>query len=154
MENIVLDSVDLKILRLVQGDAGLSIAELAERVGLSQTPCWKRLKRLEAEGVIRGRAVLLDQDKLGLSLTVFVTVRTNRHDAEWLEAFGAGVAALPQVVEFFRLAGEADYLLKVIVKDIAAYDAFYKTLIQVAPLADVSSSFAMERIKWTPALPI
>lgn len=144
----------MKILRQLQSDAGLSIAELAERVGLSQTPCWKRVKRLESEGVIRGRAVLLDQEMLGLGLTVFVTVRTNRHDAEWLEAFGSGVAALPQVVEFFRLAGEADYLLKVIVKDITAYDAFYKTLIQVAPLADVSSSFAMERIKWTPALPI
>lgn len=154
MKNVVLDSIDMKILRSLQVDSEQSIADLADKVGLSQTPCWKRLKRLESDGVIRGRAVLLDQDKLGLGLTVFVTVRTNRHDPEWLTAFGEGVAALPQVVEFFRLAGEADYLLKVIVQDIAAYDLFYKTLIKVAPLADVSSSFAMERIKWTPALPI
>jgi Lrp/AsnC family transcriptional regulator len=150
---LVLDSIDRRILRELQADATLPIAELAERAGLSQTPCWKRVKRLTEAGVIGRRVALLDREKLDLGLVVFVAVRAGRHDQAWLDAF-AQVAALPEIVEFYRLSGETDYLLKVVVRDIAAYDAFYKRLIAAAPLSDVSSSFAMEQIKFTTALPI
>ena len=152
--NILLDPIDRRILRALQADSTIPIAELAERVGLSQTPCWKRVKRLADAGVILGRVALIDRNALDLSLVVFVSIRTSRHDDTWLEAFAKGAAALPEVVEFYRLSGETDYLLKVVVKDIAAYDAFYKRLIATAPLADVSSAFAMEQIKSTTALPI
>lgn len=149
-----LDPTDRRILRELQADATISIAELCDRVGLSQTPCWKRVKRLEAEGIIERRVALLDRDKLDLGLVVFVSVRAARHDEEWLNAFARGAAVLPEVVEFYRMSGETDYLLKVVVSDIAAYDRFYKRLIATAPLGDVSSSFAMEQIKFTTALPI
>lgn len=151
---IILDPIDRRILRELQADATIPIAELAERVGLSQTPCWKRVKRLTEAGVIERRVAILDRDQLDLRLVVFVSVRTNRHDEEWLNAFAKGAAALPEVVEFYRMSGETDYLLKVVVRDIGAYDAFYKRLIAAAPLQDVSSSFAMEQIKFTTALPI
>jgi Lrp/AsnC family transcriptional regulator len=151
---IVLDAIDRRILRELQTDATIPIAELAERAGLTQTPCWKRVKRLTDAGVIIRRVALLDPDKLDLGLVVFVAVRTSRHDEAWLDAFAKGAAGLPEVVEFYRLSGETDYLLKVIVRDIAAYDAFYKRLIAAAPLSDVSSSFAMEQIKSTTALPL
>lgn len=150
----VLDSIDRRLLAILQEDADIRIADLAERVGLSQTPCWKRIKRLEEAGVITRRVALVDAEAVGLPLVVFVAVRTNRHDEAWLEAFAKGARALPEVLEFHRLAGEVDYLLKVVVADVAAYDRFYKRLIATAPLADVSSSFAMERIKLTTALPI
>lgn len=149
-----LDPSDLRILRELQADGSLTIAELAERVGLSQTPCWKRVRRLEDEGFIERRVALLDRDKLDLVLVVFVAIRTRHHDGEWLERFAQGASAMPEVVEFYRMSGETDYLLKVVVSDIAAYDRFYKRLIQIAPLVDVSSSFAMEQIKCTTALPI
>ncbi|MCI3132456.1 Lrp/AsnC family transcriptional regulator [Phenylobacterium aquaticum] len=152
--NDSLDPIDRRILRELQADATISIADLAERVGLSQTPCWKRVKRLTDEGVIERRVALLDRDKLDLGLVVFVAVRAARHDEEWLNAFARGAASLPEVVEFYRMSGETDYLLKVIVRDIAAYDRFYKRLIATAPLGDVSSSFAMEQIKFTTALPL
>ena len=152
--NDSLDPIDRRILRELQADATISIADLAERVGLSQTPCWKRVKRLTDDGVIERRVALLDRDKLDLGLVVFVAVRAARHDEEWLNAFARGAAALPEVVEFYRMSGETDYLLKVIVRDIAAYDRFYKRLIAAAPLGDVSSSFAMEQIKFTTALPL
>jgi Lrp/AsnC family transcriptional regulator len=152
--NNILDPIDRRILRELQADATISIADLAERVGLSQTPCWKRVKRLTDEGVIERRVALLDRDKLDLGLVVFVAVRAARHDEEWLNAFARGAASLPEVVEFYRMSGETDYLLKVIVRDIAAYDRFYKRLIATAPLGDVSSSFAMEQIKFTTALPL
>ena len=151
---IVLDSIDRRILRELQADATIPIAELAERAGLSQTPCWKRVKRLTEAGVITRRVALLDGQKLDLGLVVFVSVKTSRHDEDWLDAFANGAAALPEVIEFYRMSGETDYLLKVVVKDIAAYDAFYKRLIAAAPLQDVSSSFAMEQIKATTALPL
>jgi len=151
---IVLDQTDRRILRELQADATIAIAELAERAGLSQTPCWKRVKRMTEAGVIERRVAILDREQLDLGLVVFVAVRTNRHDEEWLNAFAKGAAGLPEVVEFYRMSGETDYLLKVVVKDIAAYDAFYKRLIAAAPLQDVSSSFAMEQIKFTTALPI
>jgi Lrp/AsnC family transcriptional regulator len=149
-----LDQIDRRLLAVLQEDATVPIAELAERVGLSQTPCWKRLKRLQDAGVIQRRVALVDRNALDLGLTVFVAVRTSRHDEEWLAAFSKGAASLPEVVEFYRMSGEVDYLLKVVVKDIAAYDRFYKRLISTVPLSDVSSSFAMEQIKFTTALPV
>jgi Lrp/AsnC family transcriptional regulator len=150
----VLDPIDRRILRELQADATLPIAELAERAGLSQTPCWKRVKRLEADGVIERRVALLDRERLDLGLVVFVAVRAARHDEAWLNDFARGASALPEVTEFYRMSGETDYLLKVVVRDIAAYDRFYKRLIAVVPLGDVSSSFAMEQIKFTTALPL
>ena len=152
--NNILDSIDRRILRELQADATLPIAELAERAGLSQTPCWKRVKRLTDDGYIERRVALLDRDKLDLSLVVFVAVRAARHDEAWLTEFARGASSLPEVVEFYRMSGETDYLLKVVVADIGAYDRFYKRLIATAPLGDVSSSFAMEQIKFTTALPI
>jgi Lrp/AsnC family transcriptional regulator len=149
-----LDATDRRILRELQADATIPLADLAERIGLSQTPCWKRVKRLTEAGVIERRVALLDRERLDLGLVVFVAVRTSRHDQDWLDAFARAAAALPEVLEFYRLSGETDYLLKVVVRDIAAYDAFYKRLIAAAPLTDVSSSFAMEQIKYTTALPV
>lgn len=154
MENILFDAIDRRLLAILQRDATTPISELAERVGLSQTPCWKRLKRLQESGVISAKVALLERDLLGLSLTVFVAVRTNRHDQEWLEAFARGARALPEVMECYRMSGEVDYLLKVVVRDIAAYDQFYRRLIATSSLSDVSSSFAMEQIKFTTALPL
>ena len=132
----------------------MPIGDIAERAGLSQTPCWKRVKRLTEAGVITRRVALLDGEKLDLGLVVFVAVRTSRHDEDWLNAFAKGAAGLPEVVEFYRMSGEVDYLLRVVVPDIAGYDAVYKRLIGIADLSDVSSSFAMERIKCTTALPL
>ena len=151
---ISLDAIDRRILRELQTDATIPVAELAERVGLSQTPCWKRVTRLTDEGVIARKVALLDREKLDLGLVVFVSLKTSRHDEAWLAQFARGASALPEVVEIYRLAGETDYLLKVVVSDIAAYDRFYKRLIATAPLDDVSSAFAMEQIKFTTALPV
>ena len=149
-----MDDFDTKILGLLQRDATLPVAEIAEKVGLSTTPCWRRIQKLEAAGVIRARVALLDGAMLNAGVTVFVSVRTSRHDREWLEAFAAVVSAIPEVVEFYRMSGEIDYLLRIVVPDIAAYDAVYKRLIERVTLADVSSSFAMEQIKYTTALPL
>ena len=154
MSSLLLDQIDRRILRELQVDATIPIAELAERVGLSQTPCWKRVNRLTDEGVIERKVALLAREKLDLGLVVFVSLKTNRHDEEWLAQFAKGASALPEVVEIYRLAGETDYLLKVVFSDIGAYDRFYKRLIATAPLDDVSSAFAMEQIKFTTALPV
>src|SRR5947209_4676933 len=113
------DAIDRRILRELQADATVPLAELAERIGLSQTPCWKRVKRLTDAGVIARRVALLDRDKLDLGLVVFVAIRTSRHDQAWLDAFAKAAAGLPEVIEFYRLSGETDYLLKVVVRDIA-----------------------------------
>lgn len=153
-ENIILDATDRRLLALLQEDATISIADLAERVSLSATPCWKRVKRLERVGLIRSRVALLDRAALGLDVTVFVAVRTTQHSDEWLQTFAEGVARIPEVVEFYRMSGEVDYLLKVVARDIADYDRIYRKLIKVAPLHDVSSSFAMQEIKSTTALPL
>ena len=150
----MLDQIDRKILRRLQQDATLPVAELAAAVGLSQTPCWKRVKRLETDGYITARVALIDREKLGLGVTVFVAVRTNQHDEDWLAAFAAAIKAVPEVIEFYRMSGEVDYLLKIVCADIADYDRIYKKLIRGATLFDVSSSFAMERIKSTTELPI
>jgi len=149
-----MDRYDTQILALLQEDATLSVAELAEKVGLTSTPCWRRVQKLEESGVIRKRVALLDPGKLNVGVTAFVTVKTSQHSAKWLDKFHALVASMPEVIEFYRIAGDTDYLLRVVVPDIATYDAVYKKLIQGAELADVSSRFAMEQIKYTTALPL
>jgi Lrp/AsnC family transcriptional regulator len=149
-----LDQADRRILRELQRDGALSLAALGELVGLSPTPCWKRVRRLEAAGVIRGRVALVDRDAVGLGVTAFVAIRAGAHDEDWLDRFATGVSAIPEVVEFYRMAGEVDYLLKVVCHDIAHYDRIYRRLIRVAPLGDVSSSFAMEQLKCTTELPV
>lgn len=149
-----MDAIDRKILTLLQHDSSLSIAELAEQVHLSQTPCWKRIQKLEAAGIITGRVALVAPDKIGLGLTVFVSVETADHSAAWIARFAATVSAMPEVMEFYRMAGDVDYMLRVVVADMEAYDAFYKRLIEVIPLKNVTSRFAMERIKSTTALPV
>jgi Lrp/AsnC family transcriptional regulator len=154
LENISLDHLDRRLLAILQEDATVSIADLADRVGLSATPCWKRIKRLEREGVIERRVAILNRDRLGLGVTVIVAIRTARHSDEWLQTFADGVAKIPEVVEFYRMSGEIDYLLKVVARDIADYDRIYRKLTKVAELHDVSSSFAMQEIKSTTALPL
>ena len=149
-----MDAIDRKILAVVQEDASLSVAEVGQRVGLSSTPCWKRLQRLEADGVITRRVALISPEKVGLGITVFVSVETNDHSQEWLKKFAELVGAMPEVMEFYRMAGDVDYMLRVVVPDMAGYDAFYKKLIGTVPLKNVTSRFAMERIKQTTALPI
>ncbi|MCP4040135.1 MAG: Lrp/AsnC family transcriptional regulator [bacterium] len=148
------DSIDRAILDELQQDASRSIQEIAQAVGLSQNPCWRRIKRLEASGVIERRVAILDPEKVGAGITVFVNIRTNQHNEQWLQRFASGVMAIPEVVELYRMSGEIDYLMKVLVEDIAEYDRIYKELIEVAELNDVSSSFAMERIKCTTAIPV
>jgi Lrp/AsnC family transcriptional regulator len=149
-----MDAIDRKILAVVQEDASLSVAEIGQRVGLSSTPCWKRLQRLEADGVILRRVALIEPEKIGLGVTVFVSIETGDHSQDWLRKFAEVVKAMPEVMEFYRMAGDVDYMLRVVVTDIAGYDAFYKNLIGTVPLKNVTSRFAMERIKTTTALPI
>ena len=149
-----MDAIDRKILAVVQEDASLSVAEIGQRVGLSSTPCWKRLQKLEAEGVITGRVALIDPEKIGLGITVFVSVETGDHSQDWLTKFAELVSAMPEVMEFYRMAGDVDYMLRVVVRDMQSYDAFYKKLIAAIPLKNVTSRFAMERVKSTTALPI
>lgn len=154
MKNFTLDSIDRKILSLVQQDATLPISDIAERVGLSQTPCWKRIKRLEQENIIKRRVAILNRERLNLGMTVIVAVRTAHHTDEWLQTFSEGVARMPEVIEFYRMSGDIDYLLKVVARDMADYDRIYRKLTKVAPLHDVSSFFAMQEIKATTALPL
>lgn len=149
-----MDAIDRKILKVVQDDASLSVAEIGSRVGLSSTPCWKRIQRLEADGVITKRVALVDPGKIGLGITVFVSIETGDHSQEWLAKFAETVAAMPEVMEFHRMAGDVDYMLRVVVPDIQGYDTFYKKLIGTVALKNVTSRFAMERIKSTTALPI
>lgn len=153
-ENNNLDRLDRRILEVLQVDSTRSVAEISELVGLSTTPCWKRIKRLEQEGVISRRVAILDRDALGLGVTVIVAIRTARHSEEWLTSFAEGVARIPEVLEFYRMSGDIDYLLKVVARDIADYDRIYRKLTKVADLHDVSSSFAMQEIKCTTALPL
>jgi Lrp/AsnC family transcriptional regulator len=149
-----IDTIDWSILGVLQNDASLSVAEVGERVGLSSNACWRRIRRLEDSGVIARRVALVDPVKLGLNTTVFVAIKTGRHDPEWLAAFSRGVATIDEITECHRMAGEVDYLLKLTVRDIAHYDRIYRKLIATVPdLNDVSSSFSMERLKATTALP-
>lgn len=149
-----LDKVDKAILEVLQTNATASLQDISERVHLSATPCWRRIQRLEREGYIRERVALLDPAKLNVGVTVFVSVRTNQHNAQWAQHFTAVVTSIPEIVEFYRMSGDIDYLLRVVVPDIKGYDAVYQRLINEVELSDVSSSFAMEQIKYTTALPL
>jgi len=149
-----MDETDRKILSCLQEDASMPMAKIARQVGLSSSPCWRRIQNLEELGIIRGRVALLDSAALNLGVTVFVTMRTRYHNQRWLDKFANVVKEFPEVVEFYRMSGEVDYLLRVVVPDVAAYDNFYKRLIEKIDLSDVSSSFAMEQIKYTTALPL
>ncbi len=149
-----MDAIDRKILAVLQDNAALSVADIGQRVGLSSTPCWKRIQRLEADGIIVKRVALIDQDRIGLGISVFVSIETGDHSQDWLDRFAKTVTAMPEVMEFYRMAGDVDYMLRVVVPDIAGYDAFYKRLIAAVPLKNVTSRFAMEKIKSTTALPI
>ena len=151
---MALDKIDRKILTLLQRDATMPVAEIGRKVGLSTTPCWRRIQKMEEDGIIQRRVAVLDPVKVNVGVTVFVSVKTNEHNDSWMRKFSGVIDEFPEVVEFYRMSGDVDYLLKVVVKDIAAYDRFYKRLIATAPLTDVSSSFAMEQIKFTTALPI
>lgn len=150
-----IDSTDKKLLSLLQQDGTLSLNDLAEAVNLTTTPCWKRLKKLEESGVIDKRVALLDPEKLGLSFTAFVQVKTTNHSHEWYQAFVETVSLFPEVMEFYRMAGEYDYMMKVLVKDMKCFDEFYKKLVNsIDGLSNVTSTFAMEPLKYTTALPI
>jgi Lrp/AsnC family transcriptional regulator len=151
---IELDRIDSRILTALQADANQAIAELSESVGLSANACWRRIKRLEELGIIRGRVALLDPVKLNLGVTVFVSVRTNEHNDAWLQKFNDAVDQIPEIVELYRMSGDIDYLMKIVVASIAHYDQVYKRLIKLVKLTDVSSSFAMEQMKYTTALPV
>ena len=146
--------MDIKILRLLQEDCTIPIADIGKRVGLSTTPCWRRVQKLEEAGIIRRRVALLDPAKVNAGVTVFVSIKTDLHSLDWLERFHAAVVDFPEVVELYRMSGDVDYLLRVVVPDIAAYDAFYKKLIARIDISKVSSAFAMEQIKYTTALPL
>jgi len=149
-----MDAIDKKILDILQDDTTLAVADIAKKVGLSTTPCWRRIQKLETAGVIRSRVALLDAEKLNAGVTVFVSIRTDKHDAAWYQNFSQAVNAFTEVVEFYRMSGDIDYLLRVVVPDIGAYDRFYQRLIAQVELYDVSSSFSMEQIKYTTALPL
>ena len=149
-----MDQIDRKILGILQKDSTISTAEIAELVGLSTTPCWRRIQNLEKEGYITARVALVDRAKVNCGMDVFVAISTNEHNSVWLDEFAKVAHDMPEVVELYRLSGQIDYMMRVVVPDMAAYDAFYKKLIDQARLSDVSSSFAMERIKYTTAVPL
>lgn len=146
--------MDLKILALLQEDCTKPVAEIGKAIGLSTTPCWRRIQKLEESGYIKSRVAVLDPGMVNAGVTVFVSIKTDTHSLAWLETFNKAVVDFPEVVEFYRMSGDVDYLLRVVVPDIAAYDVFYKKLISRVEIAKVSSAFAMERIKYTTALPL
>jgi Lrp/AsnC family transcriptional regulator len=148
-----LDNFDRNILALIQADASLSVGDIAERVALSKTACWRRIQKLEASGVILQRVTLLDPESLGLGLTVYISVRTNQHNETWASQFRSVIDTIPEVLEAYRMSGDLDYLIKAVVTDMKGYDRLYKKLIE-ADLFDVSSSFVMETLKQTTALPL
>ena len=149
-----IDDMDRRILALLQQDAGLSVDQISDQVALSRNACWRRIKVMEESGVIRARVALADAAQVGCPLHVIVQIRTNTHQADWLDRFQRAITAMPQIVGAYRMTGELDYILRVRVADMAAYDAFYKTLIGRVPLSDISASFVMEEIKDTTALPL
>ncbi|MGB5706696.1 MAG: Lrp/AsnC family transcriptional regulator [Arenicellales bacterium] len=153
-EKISLDQVDRKILHFLQRDASITIKELAEKVHLSPTPCWKRIQRMEENGVIRSRVVLLDPDKVDAGITVFLAIKTDKHNADWSQKFSEVMSSFPEIVEIYRMSGEVDYLVRIVVPDIPAYDALYKNIIGKIALTDMTSMFAMEQMKYTTALPV
>ena len=149
-----MDRIDRKLLALLQDDADRSLNDLAEAVHLTPTPCWKRIQKMQRDGVIRKKVVLCDPAKLNLGLTAFVAVRTQQHNEQWLRKFAAAVQSIPEIVEAYRMSGEIDYMLRIVVSDIQGYDEVYRKLIRAVELFDVSSSFAMERLKYSTALPV
>ncbi len=149
-----MDSTDRKILAILQDDASLSVADIAKRVNLSQTPCWRRIQKLSDSGVIAKRVAILDPDAIGLGITVFVEIETADHSQEWLDRFRTAIIEIPEVMEVYRMAGDVDYMLRITVPNMAAVDAFYQRLIAMVPLKNVTSRFAMERVKYTTAYPL
>ena len=149
-----MDNTDRKILAILQEDASLPVAEVAARVNLSQTPCWRRIQKLEEAGVIQGRVAILDPNSIGLGLTVFVEIETGDHSREWLERFAEAIQSMPEVMEVYRMAGDVDYLIRLAVANMTAYDDFYRRLIAFVPMKNVTSRFAMERVKYTTAYPL
>ena len=149
-----MDRIDKKILALLQTDASMPVSVIASKVGLSTTPCWRRIQNFEKSGVINKRVTLLNRDELNIGIDVFVAIKTSQHSAKWLEKFAKAVTSFSEVVEFYRMSGEIDYLMRVVVPDIHSFDNFYKRLIQKVDIDDVSSSFAMERLKYTTELPL
>ena len=149
-----MDLVDRKILALLQEDASVSVADIAKRVNLSQTPCWRRIQKLTDNGVIQKRVALVDPDAIGLGLTVFVEIETGDHSKDWLERFSKAIAQMPEIMEIYRMAGDVDYMLQITVPSMAAVDDFYQRLIALVPLKNVTSRFAMERVKYTTAYPL
>ena len=149
-----MDQIDRDILRCLQADGGLSARELSDRVGLTPTPCWRRVRALEDAGVVTGRVALVDRHTVNLDVAALVNIRTNDHSSEWIETFRAAVDRFPEIVEAYRASGDIDYTLKVLVPSIAAYDEFYKRLIEAVPLHDVRTTFVMEEIKHTTAVPL
>lgn len=150
----MLDEMDVKILRILQEDCTRPVADIGKEVGLSTTPCWRRVQKLEEAGVIQRRVAILDPVQVNAGVTVFVSIKTSQHSQAWLEKFDAAIINFPEVVECYRMSGDVDYLLRVAVPDIAAYDAFYKKLIGRIEIAKVSSAFAMEQMKYTTSLPL
>jgi Lrp/AsnC family transcriptional regulator len=149
-----MDRIDKNILLLLQTDATMPVADIAKRVGLSTTPCWRRIQKMEEDKIIQRRVAILDTKKVNVGVTVFVSIKTDQHNKEWLTRFAEVITAFDEVVEFFRMSGQVDYLLKVVVPDIESYDEFYKKLVSSVEIEDVSSTFAMERIKDTTNLPL
>ncbi len=149
-----MDEMDRRILRILQEDCSLPVSDVARQVGLSNSPCWKRINRMQNDGIIRRQTAVLDAGRLGFGLTVFVSIKTGEHSSEWLEAFSNNITAMPEVMEVHRMAGEVDYMLKVVVRDMESFDEFYKRLIGITALSDVTSRFSMEKLKDTTALPI
>jgi Lrp/AsnC family transcriptional regulator len=150
----MIDRMDRKILDILQKDCTKPVAEIGKEIGLSTTPCWRRIQKLEESGIIQRRVALLDAKRVNVGVTVFVSISTSHHTQEWLDRFHQALMDFPEVVEFYRMSGKVDYLLRVVVPDIESYDAFYKRLITKIELSDVSSAFAMEQIKFTTALPL
>lgn len=150
----MLDKYDRGILNCLQEDADLSLADIADRVNLTKNPCWRRIQKLQEAGIVRKKVALLDSQKIGVGVTVFINVRTNQHTTEWLRQFADVVNSIPEIVEFYRMSGDVDYKLKVVVPSIDAFDAVYKRLISKIDIYDVSSQFAMEEIKNTTVLPL
>jgi Lrp/AsnC family transcriptional regulator len=149
-----MDATDRKLLDILQHDAGLSLDDLSTRVGMSRNACWRRIKRLEDDGVIKARVTLLNASRINVGLTAFIALRTTEHNAKWLDQFSKAVRDIPEIVGVYRMTGDVDYLLQAVIPDVAAYDRLYKRLIGKITLADVSSSFVMEEIKSTTVLPL
>lgn len=149
-----LDKTDLKILAILQEDASLAVGEVAQRVNLSQTPCWRRIQRMEADGVIEKRVALVNPDAVGVGLTIFVDIETNDHSREWLSRFAIVTREMPEVMDVYRMAGDVDYMLRIAVSSMSDYDDFYRRLISAVPLKNVTSRIAMERVKSSTAYPI